>query len=358
MMHCKLQRRDRIRISAVDATAAGLRGAYKRAPVQIPDLPTDQRVVRLGLGLRSSGYMVQAGWPAVMKELGWSEGMWVTLTIQAGRVRSIQKRARPADPAPSMSAALRSFDSLSTEGHMLEQEQQPPQPAAPELAAQAAALSSAAAPLGSMLFNVSGASSTKTAKRLPKRQAQAAFPGYSKKDSDVSVPALQRRFTVSMGWGGSEGRFVLGAGWTELVAAAGLRDGDCVRVSRTGVASFQLETGPDLADAAEEEAANESQGAHAEGLGGMPCCAVDGHASVRPGTLTRWCCPCSRHGNAVRASSQRSIAQQGIRFAGDMRPLQQLRGTATASSEQELARQRSANLAAMTASHGELRLRM
>ncbi len=307
-LHCELQRADRIRICAADADAVGLRGAYSRSSVELPDL---QRRVTLGVGRRGGGYLVQAGWTPVMQELSLSVGMWVTLSIRGGRVRSIQKRAGPADPAPSMSAALHLVDSLSTEGHLLEQEQQPPQPAAPEvhsdalltagavagptpeLAQQqrsAAALPGAASHLGSMLFRVSGVTSARCLQKLVKRQAQAAFPGYSKQDSDVNVPALRRSFPVSMGWGGSDNRFMLGVGWTELAAAAELQNGDHVRLSRTGDASFQLDTGLDAVDMAEQDSADHPQGAQAARLGILHCCAADGHVTVRPGNSACLCC--------------------------------------------------------------------
>ena len=281
-LHCELQRTDRIRIRAADAIAAGLRGVcYKLSSVEIADL---QRAVTLGAGWRNSAYVVQGGWAAVMRELGWSQGTWATLTLQDGRVHSIQKRAGPADPAPSMSATPRSADSMSTEGRVSEHGQQQPQSAAAELrsdamhtadavtrpaselATQTAAVVDAAAHLGSMLFRVKRASMSRCAQRLPSRQAHAAFPGYSKVASDVSVPALRRSFTVSLGWSGSEARFVLGAGWAALVAAAGLQDGDRVRLSRTGDASFKLDTGLDAAGMAEQEAAADPQGAQLIGV--------------------------------------------------------------------------------------------
>ena len=153
---------------------------------------------------------------------------------------------------------------------------------------QAMGLTSAAAPRGSAAFAVRH-SANRNRHYIPSVQARAAFCGYIKKPSSVSVPALQRRFSVSVGW--SSERFILGEGWVPLLSAAGLRPGDRVRLSRTGDASFKLDTGLDAEGMAEQEAADDVQGAHAARLGGMPCCAVDGHATVWPGTSACFCCP-------------------------------------------------------------------
>ncbi len=88
-----------------------------------------------------------------------------------------------------------------------------------------------------MVFAVSGSATTNT-HCVSSLQARAAFPGYCKQPSSVSVPALQRSFSVNVGW--SSGRFMLGMGWGLLISAAGLRPGDRVQLSKTGTASFEL----------------------------------------------------------------------------------------------------------------------
>ncbi len=278
-LHCELQASDRIRICAADAKVAGLRGDYKRSRVELPDL---QREETLGCGWQGGRYMVQAGWAAVMEELGLSQGMWVTLTMQDGYVRSIQKRAGPADTAPSPLAVPLLVASTGPDGHSSEQEQQPPQRAAAEpgsgevyvagassrKAAQPStqsAVPTATAQLGSILFTIHRPQRGKSGQRLPKAQAQAAFNGYRKQHSNVSVPMLRRKFTVIMGWA-CDRRFALGQGWPQLMTEVGLRHGDRVRLSMTGDASFKLDIGLDAADMAGQDAANESQGAQLTGI--------------------------------------------------------------------------------------------
>ena len=94
----------------------------------------------------------------------------------------------------------------------------------------------AAVPTGSAVFEVSSLAPTKHC--LSAQQARAAFPGYNKKLSEVSVPALRRSFTVIAGW--KSDRFRLGDGWPALLAATSLRPGHRVRLDRTGEASFEL----------------------------------------------------------------------------------------------------------------------
>jgi len=100
---------------------------------------------------------------------------------------------------------------------------------------------------------------------LPSEQAHAAFPGYSKRPSDINVPASQRSFTVSAGW--LDGRFTMGVGWGIVLAATGLRQGDLVRLVRTGDASFDLAAvGANAAGQdAEQVASDEEGGAHTGG---------------------------------------------------------------------------------------------
>ena len=121
------------------------------------------------------------------------------------------------------------------------------------------ALISAAAPAGSVTFDVSSSDISKQC--LPSQQARAAFPNYGRQPSEVSVPALQRSFTVSAGW--SSDRFRLGPGWPLLVAATALQPGDRVRLARTGNASFVLvDLGANaVGQSARQAAADNRQGA-------------------------------------------------------------------------------------------------
>ena len=199
------------------------------------------------------------------------------------RTRSIQKRARPADPTPSMSAGTDLVTSQSRRGHCLESQQQQSAAAGPrssarrcadgadrlaqEAPAQAAALGNAAGLLGSVVFSVYTPVASKGIQRLPTQQARAAFPDYGRKPSKVSVPALKRPFEVNLGFG-SDNRFLLGAGWPVLQARAKLRHGDLLRLSRTGDATFKLELGLNAAAMA--------SGAAQEAL------SIDSHCSVHP----------------------------------------------------------------------------
>ena len=250
-LDCELDIADRICICAADTMAAGLRGDYQRSSVELPDL---QRSETLGLGRQGGRYVVQAGWTAVMAELGLSKGMWVTLTIRDGRVRSIQRRAGPADTAPSSSAVPEEVHNAGS-----------PSRGAAQASTQAVVLPSATAQPGSMLLTIYRPQQLNSGQRLPTAQAQAAFKGYSKQPSDINVPTLRRKFTVSMGWA-CDDRFALGLGWTQLMTEVGLRHGDRVRLSRTGDASFQLDTGFHAAGMAGQDAAKDSQGAQLTGI--------------------------------------------------------------------------------------------
>ena len=274
-IHYKVQECDRFRFGAAEAAAAGLCGEYRRWRVNVPDL---QREMDLSMGWYQGKYKVQQGWTALRSALGLSAGMGVILSIEDGRIRSIQKQACPADPAPSSSAPVAVARPQSTGGPSSELRQQLQQPTSaappaqtlrgqdgaseprPEAHAQAAALPRAAARLGVAVFEVF---SLDGRQRLPKELAQAAFPGYLTQPSSVRVPGLRRSFPVSMGWA-SDGRFSLGAGWLVLITAWRLQKGAVVQLSRTGEASFSVEIRPNAvakAPHAQQEAATHRQGA-------------------------------------------------------------------------------------------------